>query len=163
MSVSRRNFLVNLGWGGVIAFLTGSLIATIRFFFPRVLFEPPSQFKAGIPSEYLEGVNTQYQDKHGILIVRREDGRFFCLSAKCTHLGCAASWEEAYQKFKCHCHGSGFYMNGDNFEGPAPRPLDRFKVSLTEDGQLLVDKGIIFKGVAGKSSDGLYPESLLSV
>ena len=51
--------------------------------------------------------------------------------AVCTHLGCTPNWLEAEQKFKCPCHGSGFYKDGINFEGPAPaaagalRDLDR--------------------------------------
>ena len=43
------------------------------------------------------------------------------------------------QKFKCPCHGSGFYITGINFEGPAPRPLERWAISIGDDGQLVVD------------------------
>ncbi|RKY90915.1 MAG: Rieske (2Fe-2S) protein, partial [Ignavibacteriae bacterium] len=49
------------------------------------------------------------------------------------------------------------------FEGPSPRPLDRFEITLTDKGELLVDKSIVFKGVFGMNSDELYPESLLKV
>ena len=31
-------------------------------------------------------------------------------------------------------------MTGIHFEGPAPRPLERFKIGLANDGQILVDK-----------------------
>jgi len=34
---------------------------------------------------------------------------------------------------------SGFKANGINFEGPAPRPLERAKVSIADDGQILID------------------------
>jgi cytochrome b6-f complex iron-sulfur subunit len=159
---SRRQFFKRLGWGGVIVFLLGNLIASARFFYPRVLFEPPSLFKVGKPSEYPLGmVNTEYKDKYRIWIIRNIYGQFFCLSAKCTHLGCTPNWLESQKKFKCPCHGSGFYQSGENFEGPAPRPLDRYKMSLSEDGQLVVDKSIIFKGIAGTNPDELYPQSLL--
>ncbi len=161
---SRRKFFKHLGWGGVVAFLLGNVIVSVRFFYPRVLFEPPSLFKVGKPSEYPLGmVNTEYKDKYRIWIIRNTDGQFFCLSAQCTHLGCTPNWLETQKKFKCPCHGSGFYQSGENFEGPAPRPLDRFKMSLSEDGLLVVDKSIIFKGVAGMNSDELYPPSLLNV
>ena len=60
----------------------------------------------------------------------------------CTHLGCTPRWLVAENKFKCPCHGSGFHKNGINFEGPAPRPLERFKITLAEDGQLVVDKSV---------------------
>ena len=49
-------------------------------------------------------------------------------------------WLDAEQKFKCPCHGSGFYKDGINFEGPAPRPLERYAIRVAEDGQLEVDK-----------------------
>lgn len=161
---SRREFLKKLGWGGIIVFLLGNLIASMRFFFPRVLFEPPVRFKVGKPSEYPRGkVNTEYKEKYGIWIVRNEDGQFFCLSIKCTHLGCTPNWFETQKKFKCPCHGSGFYKDGENFEGPAPRPLDRFKITLSEDGQLVVDKSVIFKGVAGMNSAEIHPQSVLEV
>ncbi len=161
---SRRSMLRRLGWIGVGAFLTGTIVTSIRFFYPRVLFEPPVQFKIGRPSGYAAGtVSTQYKAQFRIWIVRRADGQFFCLSAKCTHLGCTPNWLETQKKFKCPCHGSGFYASGDNFEGPAPRPLDRFKISLADDGQLVVDKSVVFKGTAGMDSDELYPQSLLRV
>lgn len=161
---SRRKFFRILGWGGIITFLFGNLIALTRFFYPRVLFEPPSRFKIGRPSEYpLGAVNTQFKDKYRVWIVRSQDGSFFCLSAKCTHLGCTPNWLESQNKFVCPCHGSGFYRSGENFEGPAPRPLDRFKISLADDGQLVIDKSIIFKSVTGVGPDELYPQSRLKV
>ncbi len=161
---SRRKFIIRLGWAGIIAFLLGNLIAFIRFFYPRVLFEPPSLVKVGKPSEYpLGAVNMEYKDKYRIWVVRNKEGRFFCLSAKCTHLGCTPNWLGIQNKFKCPCHGSGFYQNGENFEGPAPRPLDRYKISLSDKGELLVDKSVVFKGLFGMNSDEFYPESLLKV
>ncbi len=159
---SRRVFFRHLGWIGVGAFLTGNILAAVRFFYSRVLFEPLARFKVGKPSEYSIGsISSQYKGSYRVWIVRNKEGQFFCLSAKCTHLGCTPNWLTTQNKFQCPCHGSGFYITGDNFEGPAPRPLDRFKISLADDGQLVVDKSIIFKGVAGMDSDELYPQSLL--
>ena len=159
---SRRKFFKRLGWVGINSLLLGGLIASIRFFYPRVLFEPPIRFKVGIPSEYpRDMVSTKYKESYGIWIVRDKDGLFFCLSVRCTHLGCTPNWFEAQKKFKCSCHGSGFYKDGENFEGPAPRPLDRYKIILSEDGQLMVDKSVMFKGIAGMNSGEIYPQSLL--
>jgi cytochrome b6-f complex iron-sulfur subunit len=73
--------------------------------------------------------------------VRDEEG-FFGIFAKCTHLGCTPRWLAAESKFKCPCHGSGYYKDGVNFEGPAPRPMDRVRITLADDGQLLVDVGV---------------------
>ena len=164
VSSDRRKFLERVGWGGLVGFLALNSLAFLRFFYPRVLFEPASQFKVGFPADYPPGqVNSQYQREFGTWIIRLQDGSFFAMESKCTHLGCTPSWMESQKKFKCPCHGSGYYISGLNFEGPAPRPMDRFKISIAEDGQLLVDKTIKFPGVPGKESNELYPQSLLRV
>jgi cytochrome b6-f complex iron-sulfur subunit len=77
----------------------------------------------------------------------------YAIKSVCTHLGCTPNWLEAEQKFKCPCHGSGFYKDGINFEGPAPRPLERYAISLAEDGQLLVDKSRTFQQELGQWKD----------
>src|SRR5439155_250026 len=60
--------------------------------------------------------------------------RILAISTVCTHLGCTPNWLQAENKFKCPGHGSGYYMNGVNFEGPTPRPLERFHVFEQESG-----------------------------
>lgn len=113
--------------------------------FPRVLFEPPSAFKAGFPDDYLIGeVSEKYKDEFRVWIIREVDG-FYALSAICTHLGCTPRWLVPENKFKCPCHGSGFRRTGINFEGPAPRPLERLKIAIAPDGQILVDRNIKFR------------------
>jgi cytochrome b6-f complex iron-sulfur subunit len=120
------------------------LLGMVRFMFPNVLIEAPTKFKVGLPDDYATGqVDARYQAEYGVWIVRHEyEGRpqIYVLRAVCTHLGCTPNWLEAEQKFKCPCHGSGFYKDGINFEGPAPRPLERYAIRLADDGQLEVDK-----------------------
>ena len=67
----------------------------------------------------------------------REAEGIYAIFAKCTHLGCTPRWLAAENKFKCPCHGSGFYKSGINFEGPAPRPLERVRITMAEDGQIV--------------------------
>jgi cytochrome b6-f complex iron-sulfur subunit len=158
---SRRDFFSRIGWAGfgVVSFL--SLIGFLRSAFPRVLFQPPSTFKAGFPSDYTAGeVSDKFKQDYRVWIVREDEG-FYALFAKCTHLGCTPNWLQAVDKFKCPCHGSGYYKSGLNFEGPAPRPLDRFQITIAEDGQLLVDKSMTFKMQAGAEPDEQYPQSIL--
>ncbi len=159
---SRRKFLLKAAWSGLAALLLASAAAFARFFFPRVLFEPPTKVKVGKPSEFLPGtVDTRFKDKHGVWIIRDEEDRIFAIKTVCTHLGCTPNWIESRNKFKCPCHGSGFLRNGINVEGPAPRPLDRYKITLADDGQILVDKSLVYRGVAGKDPAELYPQSIL--
>ncbi len=151
--VSRRNFMkwtLPLGWTAFSAACASSLIASARSLFPNVLFEPPQSFKAGFPGEYNVGeVDTRWKDAFGVWIVRNPDG-FYALIAVCTHLGCSPNWLPAENKFKCPCHGSGFYPTGVNFEGPAPRPLERARVLLADDGQILIDKSVKFQYEKGE-------------
>ena len=160
--VSRRGFLswITAGWLAFGALTASTLIGTVRFLFPNVLFEPPQTFRAGFPEEYTVGdVSTRFKDQFGVWIVRTPT-EIYVLSTVCTHLGCTPNWLSGEQKFKCPCHGSGFRKTGINFEGPAPRPLERYRVALADDGQLLVDKTRKYQWEKGEWSD---PESFLAV
>ncbi len=138
------------GWGGLAAATAAAILGFIRFWFPRVLFEPPQVFTAGDPADYLVGeVNTKWIKDHRVWIVREKEG-FYALLAICTHLGCTPGWLPAENKFKCFCHGSGFHKSGINYEGPAPRPLERVKITLAEDGQVRIDKSVVFRYEKGE-------------
>jgi cytochrome b6-f complex iron-sulfur subunit len=160
--VSRRGFLsaISVAWLSFTGALGVASLSTLRYFFPNVLFEPPQSFKAGFPTEYIVGqVDSRFKESHGVFLVRME-GEMYALSTVCTHLGCTPNWLETESKFKCPCHGSGFYISGINFEGPAPRPLERYRIALAEDGQILIDKTRVYRQEKGEWND---PESFLKV
>ena len=148
--ISRRNFFSLVGWASFFVFIGTSFLATLRMMFPRVLFEPPSTFKAGFPKDYRIGtVSERYKDEQRVWIIRNEEG-FYALLAICTHLGCTPRWLESENKFKCPCHGSGFRRSGMNFEGPAPRPLERVQITLADDGEILIDKSVRYRFELGE-------------
>jgi cytochrome b6-f complex iron-sulfur subunit len=161
--LTRRVWL-GLAWGAFSAASVAALAATGRFMFPNVLNEPPQQFKAGFPNEYGQGVDERWKEKFGVWIVRVPDdlvarsSGFYALLTTCTHLGCTPNYLSAESKFKCPCHGSGFRTTGINFEGPAPRPLERARIVLADDGQILVDKARKFQYELGQWAD---PEAFL--
>ena len=163
--MGRRGWM-GLAWGSFTAATAGCLAATGRFMFPNVLNEPPQQFTIGFPDEYTEGVDERWKDRFGVWVVRtpfddyHESSGFYALLVTCTHLGCTPNWLSAESKFKCPCHGSGFRPTGINFEGPAPRPLERARIVLAEDGQILIDKARKFQEELGQWTD---PEAFLSV
>jgi len=68
---------------------------------------------------------------------------FYALSAVCTHLGCLTAWKPELGIIACPCHGSKFNQLGVKIDGPAPRPLPWLKVSVSEEGDLLVDRSTI--------------------
>ncbi len=139
--ISRRNFLGKFGIYSFLAYLGGSAMATLRFLFPNVLYEPTTTFRAGYPDEYSIGsVSTKWMKEHRVWIVRTQKG-IYALLGRCTHLGCTPNWFDAERRFKCPCHGSNFDVEGNVIAGPAPTPLLRAQVSLTDDGEILIDKG----------------------
>jgi cytochrome b6-f complex iron-sulfur subunit len=140
-----------LVWSGVVAFLGAWFLAFLRFFLPRTLFEPPTVFKIGYPSDYALGVDTKWQQKYRIWVDRTPD-RLFVIYARCTHLGCTPDWKASENKFKCPCHGSGYDNEGVNFEGPAPRPMDRAHVELAPDGQIVVDISRLYQWPKGQTN-----------
>lgn len=157
----RRNFLLSwmaVAWITFTASMLGMVLGTLRFLFPNVLSEPPSSFKAGDINGYEENkVDDKFKDQ-GAWVIRARDERnrdiIYALSTTCTHLGCTPNWLEGEKKFKCPCHGSGFKISGVNFEGPAPRPLERYAIKKSDDGQLVIDKSRKFQKELGQWDDG---------
>jgi len=155
---SRRDLFGFLGWGAVLSSIGAGSLAFVRLMYPRVLFEPASRFKLGAPSQYApHSVSTKWIKALRFWLVRYDD-RFIALSAICTHLGCTPRYLATEDKFKCPCHGSGYrgYSSGagvlgTNYEGPAPRPLERYRLSLADDGQLEVDKATAFRIEKGEA------------
>lgn len=142
-AVTRRAVFAStiIGWG---AFATAGGVGTlgvVRFLFPNVNFEPPQEFQTKPKGEFnAEQVDESYKEEHGVWMVNTE-GKLLAISTVCTHLGCTPNWLSGEAKFKCPCHGSGYYINGVNFEGPTPRPLERYRVyedAIT--GNVVVDK-----------------------
>ena len=158
---TRRGFFtwLTLAWASFAAASAAGLLGFGRFLFPNVLFEPPQSFKIGFAEDYDLGVDERWKDKFSVWIVKSTQDMFALISV-CTHLGCTPNWLGNEQKFKCPCHGSGFYMSGINFEGPAPRPLERARIVLAEDGQVLVDKTRKFLYEKGHWDN---PESFLRI
>jgi cytochrome b6-f complex iron-sulfur subunit len=163
--MSRRAW-IGVAWGAFTAASAAALAATGRFMFPNVINEPPAQFKIGFPAEYGMGVDERFKETMGVWVVRTPDdiaqhaSGFYAIISTCTPLGCTPNYLSAEGKFKCPCHGSGFRLTGINFEGPAPRPLERARIVLADDGQILVDKSRKFQYELGQWID---PEAFLKV
>ena len=146
-------------WASIAGFLATSFLMFLRFFLPRAIFEPSSIFRVGFPGDYGIGVDTKYQQQYRIWVDKTSD-RLFVIYARCTHLGCTPDWKSSENKFKCPCHGSGYDSEGINFEGPAPRPMDRAHIELDAEGQIVVNTGRLYdwpKGGENKFDDpGAY-------
>ena len=149
-------------WATVAGALTTFFLMFVRFFLPRSILEPSSIFRIGAPADYALGVDTKWQQQYRIWVTRTSD-RLFVIYARCTHLGCTPDWKASENKFKCPCHGSGYDSEGINFEGPAPRPMDRAKVTLDAEGQIVVDIGKLFEWPKGEPSHFDDKDAYISV
>jgi len=158
VEISRRALMERglsiVGWGAFATVLGTGALETVSFFYPRVLFHPPSTFRIGTPEAYRGSgerpdaygvifVDDHWKSSQRFFVVRERD-RVYALSARCAHLGCTVNWFQDLHTFKCPCHGSEYHANGANFAGPAPRPLDRLYITLNVDGDLVVDTAIVY-------------------
>jgi cytochrome b6-f complex iron-sulfur subunit len=157
LGVSRREFIQKgitvAGWGTLFLGAGAGIYQCIRFFYPSVVFHPPSVFQIGRVKDFLSTepsdaygvifVDSRFKQAHRFFVVREAD-RIYALFARCTHLGCTVNWFPGLRIFKCPCHGSEFHSNGKEFAGPAPRPLDRLKIDLDMDENILVDTRTVF-------------------
>jgi cytochrome b6-f complex iron-sulfur subunit len=129
--INRREFLFYI-WGASIAVLLAqSAGAIIWFALPRFR---EGQFGGVFP------IDPGTLPAVGAPPVGNPTGRFWlsntpdgllALSMVCTHLGCLYAWVPANDRFECPCHGSKFEADGTYIEGPAPRGLDRFLITVS--------------------------------
>lgn len=130
--VTRREFLYYI-WGASMALLLAEFGgAVIWFALPRFragefggvfTIDPASLPKAAIDA-------TPGDFPAGKFWLSNTDDGFRALSKVCTHLGCLFKWVGTNTRFECPCHGSKFTNKGNYIEGPAPRNLDRFAVTV---------------------------------
>ena len=161
--VTRRSFMMSwagAAWGAFGLASGVGTMAMLRFMLPNVLFEPPQVYKAGKLEDYeFDKPDERFKvDKKCWIIKLHKDfngkPQLAALDTTCTHLGCTPNVLFSESKIKCPCHGSGFRFNGINFEGPTPRPLERYKVSIDPvDGQIVVDKTKKFQWEKGQWED----------
>ncbi|MFO0965630.1 MAG: ubiquinol-cytochrome c reductase iron-sulfur subunit [Gemmataceae bacterium] len=166
---TRRGFLEQiglswlvLGWSSFILSMLGMLLYTVRFLFNNAPPQLQAVFRAGDVNGYESEVVDDKYKENGFWVIKHREGSkevLYALSTICTHLGCNPNWLPGEKKFKCPCHGSGFYITGVNFEGPAPRPLERHAIKL-EGNIVVVDKSRKFQKELGQWDD---PESYLVV
>lgn len=137
---SRREFLYYI-WGGSIVLLLGQATAGLVWFalprFKEGEFGGTFRFAgADLPAAGDAPLAVPSGRFH---IAHLEDDRLVVLYGVCTHLGCLPKWNEADVRFRCPCHGSQFERDGAYIEGPAPRGLDRFHLTINfADGTSVV-------------------------
>ncbi len=154
--LSRRQFF-NYSWR-VAALLVAGQGAYIGFRFLESrkgdgIFG--EEITAGVIDDFPLGTIAPFETAR-FYLVRFEDGGFLAIYRKCTHLACMVSWEEEHERFACPCHGSKFEMDGDVINPPAPRPLDRFPITIDAAGRVKVDTGTPIERDEATANDLVY-------
>lgn len=145
-----RRAMIRLGLAGTLGlFLLEAVGAFLVFFWPRKFGVFGSVVSIGKPGQYAIGsITTLTQAK---LFLSHVPEGFLAMYWKCPHLGCTVQWHpeepsedtiEKMGRFHCPCHGSIYDRHGQIISGPAPRPLDMFKLTLV-NGNLVADTGDI--------------------
>ena len=143
----RRKFMITIGNSAIGVISAGSIGLVYDFMRPNVVTELPSRFQIGTPENY-QPDSFVFNEEYQLFIVRNEEGSFYAISSICTHLGCTVNKrpvnipEQPEKVIFCPCHGSIYSVTGNVISGPAPRPLDRFRIRM-QDGKLIIDKNEI--------------------
>jgi Rieske Fe-S protein len=138
---SPNTWPARLSRRGVIdLLLTGSfasLAAAVLYPVLRYIAPPPSdqnvttsvvaaQVNAVAPNS---GTVFRFGTRPGIL-VRTSSGEWRAFSAVCSHLQCTVQFRADLEHIWCACHNGHFDLSGKNVEGPPPRPLEQFDVTI---------------------------------
>lgn len=155
---SRRKLFSTVGFGSLFLTLGGVTTGILSYIFPRLNLEPSTKVAVGRPEDFQVGEMKMIDSAQVFIFYEsfkdvdgNEHQGFQAVSTICTHLGCT------YKPFRqedpktygcgvyahCPCHGSVFCRDGKNVGGPAPRPLPFFKMELSPDGRIMVDKGAV--------------------
>jgi cytochrome b6-f complex iron-sulfur subunit len=161
-SISRRGLLRTAFWVGAGASLAGLAATLADFLWERHPGVFGGVVAAGMASEFPPGTKTVNREGRFWLVnLTAEQGGpgFIALWRKCPHLGCTVPWEpnfvykdpmtekSARGGFRCPAPGPTYHQAGVRVAGPAPRSMDRMKVTINPDtGVVSVDTGAITKG-----------------
>ena len=162
--LTRRRFM-RAAFLGTMAFSTiGATGTYLLFFWPKKVGTFGSSIKVGDVVQFPPGSVTRVAEGRFYLVhtLPEDGGGFLALYWKCVHLGCTVPWRDAEDGayggksykgiFHCPCHGSEYIITGQNFAGPAPRPLDIMEVTVA-GGSVSVNTGKITKRDQARPTD----------
>ena len=152
--MSRRSFMRRIFWVGAGILSIEFLAGTVNFLYPNVRSGLGGKFTLGKASDiagaqptWTEGQPYSFAKARVFFInvpaaeslvsgtndkVADPGAKVLALYRKCPHLGCnIPPLCEKSHWFECLCHGSKYNIIGEKRAGPAPRGMDRFKVTVT--------------------------------
>lgn len=166
--ITRRNFMRRMLGVGVGLLSLEFLGGTLAFLWPNIREGLGGRLAIGSAAdvatsepEWVRGLPFIYQQANLFFVnipaakalvagsgeqVADPGGDVLALWRKCPHLGCQIPQLcDASRWFECLCHGSKYTILGEKRDGPAPRGLDRFEVTM-DNGSYVVDTSVIITG-----------------
>lgn len=132
----RRDFLgLAATWSAIVTVVV-ALLGALRLPVPWAFPESSRRVKLGSASLF-QGIAVTPLPDERLWVFSDQEG-LYAISAVCTHLGCVVAKQEE-GGFFCPCHGSRFDAHGKVVKGPAPKALLHLELSVSPDGQLVVD------------------------
>ena len=109
------------------------------------IYQPANLFFVNVPAAkaLVDGTNQEVPDPGADVgeDLALADHSVLAFWRKCPHLGCQIPQLcDASKWFECLCHGSKYTVLGEKRDGPAPRGMDRFPVTV-ESGAYVVNTG----------------------
>jgi cytochrome b6-f complex iron-sulfur subunit len=122
------------------------------------LFLPSAQAWI-VPFELDKLPGSSYEGVPFVVAGGEDDGvGVMALWQRCVHLGCRVPDCIPSQGFECPCHGSKYNIHGEYNTGPAPRNMDRFGLSVTDAGDLIIETGTVVQTPRSKNLTAEYPQ-----
>ena len=140
--VSRRGVINWILGGGLAAFFGGILYPLAKYILPPKQSEPKvASVVVGQISDFPPNSWKifRFGNKPGI-VLRTPEGDLRAFTAVCTHLGCTVQYRDDFQHIWCACHNGQYDLHGKNISGPPPAPLTPFRVTVTDDGKIVVSR-----------------------
>jgi Rieske Fe-S protein len=133
----------------VLNWLLGSWLAGVlgSVFYPVVRYLVPPEVPEAAPPSVTAGKAAEIPPNSGkivpfgtipVIVIRTSAGELRAFSGTCTHLSCTVQFRPDLERIWCACHNGHYDLTGRNVEGPPPRPLDRFDVTLKGDDVVIV-------------------------
>jgi len=137
--ITRRGFL-----GSVLGLWSAVLALPFLYSVIEYLSPPHKKFKSyaeklnpesniqEVLLEKIPGKSSVYVtiEDEPVLLIRGEGETVIALSAACTHLDCLVGYRKSHNDIFCKCHSSSFTLEGIPVEGPANKPLPKYKAEV---------------------------------
>lgn len=134
--ISRRDLLdVALGGTGFMA--AAAVLGPLALYMAAPAGGRPAgtDVLVGRTDTMAVGAYQRVIDGEEFIVVRRDEKRFYALSATCTHSEiCLVDWDAERNQLVCPCHRGVFDLFGNVVSGPPPRPLARREVVVKNGG-----------------------------